>query len=503
MVGADAAQLRIQRDFVDALERCDALRAEGDRQLLVNILSDAFREVVSLRGHVAARVQLLELVRFCCKQPEGLHTLVQVVQTLEPRAPECVVLSCLCDEWYAMKALPTEDWDRLREALLSVRLADEAADEMRVLRHAVRTATGSRVHELAAYCCSAWTGFVFMAGANAAPGGLPPAMIFLDCVAEQVADRSLASQLRRWNRRWAEKFEVTDRLDAAPWRSTQEDAKQISVVYLVIQLDPDPTDRDQFMLTHWRQWDASGWRPQRQPGVAVSRRDLEREIDRLISDLECELGTGLAKPQVGSIFLEFVVSWEMLNTPIEFWRKASMSSDTVPLAVDHPVVLRSLDRMRATRHHLAWRRRWGALSGQSVANRPYWSQPSGLEYFTRLAAELSANEHIVSMVLSEPPGDRDSVAWREVTMAFRAGIPAILWDREDCSGEEFREAVGAMLSDGELHQLPQRVAALRRDALRTSEPASRSRHAGRSIALLWDDPDRLPEPRSGPELGSG
>lgn len=502
--GSQSAQLRIQRDFVNALEQCDAVRSEGNRQLLAELLSDSFGDVVPLRGQAPLRVQLFELVRYCCKQPEGLNTLLESVLMLVPRVPEGPALAHLCGEWHALKGFPTDDWDLFRKALQSVRLADDPVSELRVLRNMVRIATGSRVQELPAGCHTAWDGFVFMAGANTAAGGLPPAMIFLDCVARQVEDRGLADQFGRWNRAWAETFEVTELLDNAPWRPAQGSVNQASPVYLVIQLDPDPSDSDLFVLTHWRQWDAYGLGPQRQAEAPVAGRDLEQEVDELISELESELGVDSSPTEVGPIFLEFVLPWEMLNLPIEFWCKSSLSNDRVPLAIDHPVVLRSLDRMRAHRYRLAWKRRWISLSGQSVDNRPYWSQPSGRDYFTRLAAELSVNENIVSLVLSEPPGDRDSMAWREVAMAFRAGIPAILWDREDCSAGVFREAVAAMLADGPMVHLPHRVAALRRDALRT-QPSQVHRHAGRSMAILWDDPDRLPEPRHWPglEMGSG
>jgi len=51
------------------------------------------------------------------------------------------------------------------------------------------------------------------------------------------------------------------------------------------------------------------------------------------------------------------------------------------------------------------------------------------------------------------------------------------------------------VADGALINLPRRIAALRRDALRLS--AATPGHPGREVAILWDDPDRLPEPPRG------
>jgi len=490
LAGGGVSQLRIQGELVDALVSCQALRTEQSRQMLADLMSDAFGEVISLSTR-AQREQSLELVRHCCKKSFGLHTLVEAVLVLDRKAPEISLLRELGDEWEAMKAFPIEEWDSLRDALQLIHLTNDKRQEFRQLRGIVRMATGGR-SELPLHCVSAWDAFLYVAGANTAAKALPPAMIFLDCVAERTDDLDIVARLREWNRQWADKFALVDLLDEAPWRATRDSGTESDSVYLVIQIDPDPNNSDLFMISHWRHWNAQAWEPRRLADVLAHRRDLQTEVDRLISELEIELGNLDQAYQVGSIFLEFVLPWDMLNTPVEFWRKQSMSDVTVPLAVDHPVVLRSIDRMRATRHRLAWKRRWRSLAGKSPANRHYWSQPSGSGYFTRLAADLESDQQIVSLVLSEPPGDQNAAAWREVAMAFRAGIPAIIWDREDCTVGRFREAVTTLLADGAVAELPQRVAQLRREALREDS----DNHPGRTIVILFDDPDRLPEPPS-------
>jgi hypothetical protein len=97
------------------------------------------------------------------------------------------------------------------------------------------------------------------------------------------------------------------------------------------------------------------------------------------------------------------------------------------------------------------------------------------------------------VVLSEPPAPGNVAAQREVIAALSAGVPAIIWHQVDCSLIEFREAVAAIVADGAVVHLPQRITALRREALR--QPGEPHSHPGRHVALLWDDPDRLPLPR--------
>lgn len=479
--------------MVEALVGCPTLHSEAGREMLAEVLSDSFGEVIMLRP-VEPRLQFVDIVWRCGRLPDGLRALTDGLAMLDPLAPELAEMSLLCDEWDAFTALPWDGWEDLRAVLRSVRLADGGIEELRQLRTLARTALKGRGGPLPAHCQSVWTAFLHLAGANTAVGSAPPALAFLASLAEIVDDIGLAEKCRAWRRDLSERFQLPGPVDQADWYAAPEARERSADVYLVVQLDPDPLDENVLMLSYWWQWDSDGWHPRRQGDVEVRLAGVEQEVDRLVSELETELGVYSEDVRAQAIHLEFVLPWELLNTPVEFWRKSSMSVDTVPLAVDHPVVLRSLDRMRAARFRFAWRRRWSAVAARSVEVRSYQSAPgSGEGYFTRLAAELSADEHIVSMVLSEPPGDRDSVAWREVSMAFRAGIPAIVWDREDCSRTGFRDAVDSVLEGGGIGQLPLRVMELRRAALRGPQDDG-DRHPGHSFALLWDDADRIPEP---------
>jgi hypothetical protein len=147
--------------------------------------------------------------------------------------------------------------------------------------------------------------------------------------------------------------------------------------------------------------------------------------------------------------------------------------------------------MRAQRYWLAWTQRWGTMSGEGASPRLYRSRGDGGWDLTGMAVELKDNS-IVSLVLSEPPGDRGGRSWHEAALAFRAGIPIIIWDREDCSNRRFHEVVTELFETGEVRRLPHRVAELRTEALRSRNPIEP--HVGRTLAVLWDDAERLPEP---------
>ncbi|CCH29660.1 hypothetical protein ABZ816_15065 [Actinosynnema sp. NPDC047251] len=492
-VEAGATRLRIQGELTDLLESSAALRTESGRQMLTDILGDLFEGPVHLNGS-ATRAQLLDLVRQCCHHhPAGLKWLVSALRVLDPYTPALDRLGELSDEWVAAKALPTRDWDRLREVLRSIRLAEGESAERRLLRELVRTSTVGKCEELPAGCRSTWTTFLYLANRNTSPNRLSPVMVFVAQLADRVADRAVAEELLRWNWRWAERFEVTDLMAADRRRPELAGHLRTDAVCLVFELDPDPVEPEKVTLSYWRHWAGSRWNGRREGDVEVALQDLEAEIDRVIAELEVDLGSAPEGVRSGSIMVEFVVPWEMVNLPIELWRKASLSADTVPLAVEHPVVMRSLERKRHSRFLLAWKQRWRTLVEHSSPLRSYWAHAYQDNDFTKMAVDLQEDDTVASLILSEPPGDRRGRAWREAAAAFRAGIPVLIWDRADCANPRFREAVNTVLADGALEDLPHRVAQLRRAALKAGP--GEFPHAGHSFAVLWENASRLPEPR--------
>jgi hypothetical protein len=511
----DTVRLRVQEDFVLWLEDCPTLQSEGARLMLVDMLAEWFGTPLPLRTLPTARAVFIELVTVCRRQPDGLTALVKQVCFLDPLAADGRKMAELADEWQAFSLIfgtgPTDStadrsWAELRAALLPVRLAGTTSgEEWRAVSGLARVATDYRLHELPAHCSAVWSAFTHLVGANAAPRSLPPWMVFLDCVAERLAaDPARARAVQRWVRQYAGEWGLEQRLDDAPWRSRYEADEVRWPAYLVIQVDPDPLGSDRIVLSHWWQRDQPYWRPRRQPDRHLTRDELKSVFDDVVTDVEAALGTMAHVRPAAQLMLEFVLPLEMLNEPVEFWRRRSpVGGAPRPFVLDHPIVLRSLERLRAPSCHLAWRRRWEAFKRQPRAVRAYWSQPSGVNYFERLAADLSGDQTIMSLVLSEPLIPGNTKACEEWAIALKYGVPAILWHREDCGDSDFRAAVAAIAADGGLAELPGRIAELRQAGLRVG-PDDLAAHLGRNIAVLWDDPDRLPEsPRAAGISGEG
>jgi hypothetical protein len=119
---------------------------------------------------------------------------------------------------------------------------------------------------------------------------------------------------------------------------------------------------------------------------------------------------------------------------------------------------------------------------------------------------LVADDTLVALVLSEPPGAAGRTGTREIEIAIRCGLPVVIWSRQEPSPGAFADAIRAFVESG-VAELPDRARRLRLEAL-LLRPDERERHLGRHLALLWDDPERQPErgsetSSSAPEGGDG
>lgn len=477
----DQVRHRVQTEFVNVLVRTRVVTGQSGRQLLIEQLQERLGQF-ALREHSEMRLQMVELVRSCAQLPDGVRVLVDTVEHLEPGTDDVRDLRRLRDEWEAADVLTETDWDQLRPALETLHPENLLVLFQRATRH--------RLPSPPAWCENAWHAFVNLAGQNSGPEGVPPSMAFLSLLEDQV-DEQVGRLIRLRNRRVATAQGLAGALDQvrAALRRGEEQPRD-STAYLVIQVEPrlDPDGpEDLYTLSSYRQWHGGEVLHSRQGEArAVHRHELEREVEQLIEEMETEWSD-----RTGTVVVEFVLPWELLNAEVEWWRKEINSDRPTVLAMDYPVVVRSLERLRTPRWHRYWRQRWHQLHSEPSSSTVHWSTPSGEDYFTRLETELKGDARIVSLVLSEPPAQLGDTGQQEVMAALRAGLPVIIWHRADCTGEAFRQAVTRLVSDARLAELPTRTKELRQQAL-LMEPEDRNDHVGRHLAVMWDDPARRP-----------
>lgn len=453
-----AAVLHESGRFALAAQRTDLIAAVTRRS------PDPLRVEPSDHG----MTHLTFLVRDCT----AAHCLDVLVEELATRLDRPAVdrVRRLRDEWNGLDNYFSDaDWLQMRNHLESVDLANLHD----LYRRTVRFGFGAPPP----HCRNVWHVFAHLAGFNGGEQRVPPCMLFVWLVADQLpGDR--AEPLRRLLDRLAQQWGITDAFQRARYRLSPAPGAERWDAALLILIEP-ATIAPHFAVRHWYQWSPDEW-PVPGEDQLVPRDGLELAVQDIVAAAEADATAGF-----GRLRIEFLLPVDLLNLPVERWSKENDPADgPVPLYRHHPVVVRSLERIRDRRRHLAWRTRWHTL--QEAPHAADWVASKGAGH--RLEEEITRDERIVTMVLSEPPPGSSEGAAREIRIALRTGIPIVIWHRSEPPGPPFLRLVEDLVAGGGMAELPDRASQLRITASMNEDEMG----TGRGLVLLWDDPSRLP-----------
>jgi hypothetical protein len=482
--GRSAARVRneLLAEMAGVLAATETVRRQTGAEMLVQDLSAELRLSVDPRQDQPLNLWARRVVKACAETDEGLQTLARCLGYAEQGSVSVLAFWRLVDEWEAAAFFKDMDLHSLRHVLREIRSTS-------LLTTLARRASQSRTQELEEWCDTGWEVFLHLAGNNTVVDELPPSMAFLSLISEYLLKEGRAEEaehLRRWNRKQAQLRGLTEEM--AVWQQGEfASPGEVSLhpAYLLIQFEPDGVEPDSFWVAHWRQSDSDGWHPIPGETLKLRRDELQAAVDRLIEQAE-ERWWDLRQPVV----IEFILPWTLLGEPVEWWHKEPDAAVPTPLVMDYTVVVRSFERLRKAAWHRRWNNRWRHLKDRPAESRSHWSLPNQSAF--HLERELKGDQQIVCLVLSAPPGGESSVAHQEFVAALRAGIPAILWDRSG-SGTAFREAAADIVQERGLAGVLERTRRWRHEALALG-PDDWHGHVGRHLALLLDDPERMPGP---------
>lgn len=323
--------------------------------------------------------------------------------------------------------------------------------------------------------------FTHLAGVNAGADGVPPAL----ALAEELADRAghrTGARLRAWVDDVAERHHLTEAMAAhraAGQRRRQRGADGPAVrPSVVIQVERDGIDPEKCEVRYWIQRTATGWQPEPGEPRETAFRRVEEALEAAIRHAET-VWWHSADP----VLVEMLLPTDLIDEAVEWWHTELAEPAPTPLCVDYPVVVRSLDRMRAGYRHRVWANRWKALWRHPPRHRPYWGRSGGDADLRGWNARLRDDPDLTTVVLSGSPSG--GAGRDELRSALNAGVPVILWDRRAPAEPVPADMIAALLR-GDPAELPDRVRALRKEAA----VSAGFTHAGRHLALLWDDPNR-------------
>jgi vWA-MoxR associated protein C-terminal domain/vWA-MoxR associated protein middle region 0/Effector-associated domain 2 len=440
--------------------------------LLTQAISDSLGRPLGVPPHLVGKEYLIELVEACAGTEGGTAALARAVWLMRPGSPEHDRISQLLDQPRVLELLPASELQCLREWLVQITIPQ--------LRALVHQAAGPGVPP-APSVASAWEAFAHLAEFNAAPGGLPPALMFVELLAGQVTC-GMRTDLTSWLNDQKRRLRLEPELGAPP----PPGAPRIPVdtrLHLMIVLERDGIDPNRYLLSYWRQDDPAEWPPARGETRMVMVDELERRVDDLVVSAErAWSGHG------GTVALEFVLPRALLNLPVHRWCKEHDSGDPYPLCLDYPIVVRSLERMQSLHWHRKWHQRWQILMNNPSAAQIYFEQPTDIEQRHRLDAILR-DPRWALMVLTAPPPRQPQPGVDELGAALRSGLPALVWHSE-ASSEALRGVVDRLVEGGGLSDLPGLMQASRQDAFRTAA-APFDENIACDLVVLWDDPHRL------------
>jgi nucleoside phosphorylase len=329
----------------------------------------------------------------------------------------------------------------------------------------------------------------YLAGINAGTDRVPPALAFADEVAARVEHR-LGAQLRAWIDQMADRLGIVDvmrqqRLLADERRQRHLAAGQHAAPIrpcLLIQVERDGIDRDRCEVRYWIQRRSESWHPEPADPRDTTFRQVERVMQSAIRHAET-----VWRDNNGPVELELLLPTELLHKAVEWWNIELEAPAPTPLCLDYPVVVRSLDRMRAAYRHRVWANRWRSMWRHPPGHRLYWGRVGpGDSDLDQWNARLRDDRDLTTVVLSASP--EHDAGHDELQSALNAGIPVILWDRRTPLAPDAARLL-ATIVDGAPDKLAHHIRALRSEAARLP-PGERHGHPGRHLALLWDDPER-------------
>lgn len=313
---------------------------------------------------------------------------------------------------------------------------------------------------------------------NTRPGVTHPAFRFVDWLGHLLPDDPGPAL-----RKWASRQSRTGVRAPLPTPGAQPAPPGRARPALTLQVTVDGLDRGLCRITPYLQAASGPWQLEPGPGepIVAPLDRLATETAKLVAAAETRW-QGVAD----RVDIEFLLPFGLLNTPVQWFDGPEILGESRPLGVEYFVAVRSLERMREELARRGWANRWRELDRQPFTGRVLWGGGSAdPEDLQRWRSELDGDVRYLVVILSEPPGT--PLGDVELRAALRAGVPIVLWDDRAPRPEDGTLGLEGLSAEPRL--LPEHTRLVRLEAERA--PAGAPAPFGRTVALLWDDADRL------------
>jgi hypothetical protein len=262
-------------------------------------------------------------------------------------------------------------------------------------------------------------------------------------------------------------------------------AEEPGPTFLVVRLRPDGVDSWRYLMDVWLntapdEWDP--WWPERDRRLTID--EVEHELNTLI-DRRSQATHG----PVNEFMVEFILPPNLIEYPVDQW-VVNGPGFPAPIGSHFPVMVRDLERMSNRFTRARWHRRctWlrhhgGQVDGESV----FWERLGPTHEPTELYGQLMRDrDRPACLVLLR--GDVPERLPGAIRAAVTAGLPAVVWCRNESLETQFDRSMHQHLMGKGLLDLLLHIWQLRKDAL--TQP--NAQHIGSHLTLLWDMASRVP-----------
>ena len=458
--------------------------------LFADILERRFGRCFSVTRYRSVVAYFFSLLDACLEQPGAMHELFDVLYSHYVEAQR--------SGWHGGDDQRTREIEELRQTIEKLdpkplltlqqrrdlyKLLDDI--DFAVAADAYAAAVEPTGQPLPPYASDPVTIARELEATNASVDGLPPVLRFVEEVAIRVSAHRAddAESIQRWTDDYVEQYPALQGPILARRLGYEDGRPQArGRLALMLRLVPDPPGSQSYRLTAWLQRASAPPRSLHLYNAAYDLADLPALIDDLLNHARQPPSARVADPIV-----EFILPRPLLGHEFDEWRVGGVLPRR--LGESLPVVVRSLERVEDSTLHGPWRIKWNWLisngdRAESAAVHWLWDPEPSLDV---LAAQVGDTPP-VCLVLGFPAPAADSLGMDEVSIAVWAGMPVIVWCREDHDRADFT-GLQKLLAARPLTELPDLV-----KSLRSATDSRPENWMGRHLTLLYDDASRIPEP---------
>jgi vWA-MoxR associated protein C-terminal domain/vWA-MoxR associated protein middle region 0/Effector-associated domain 2 len=473
--------------LVHAFWDLDDLRERENRTFYLRLLEEELGHPLPFKRDGRDFHDLWHFVDACLAYPGAVHILVAVAEKFHRGSEPMNRVHRLVEEFMPEPLLLAAERRELHR--LVTPLADEQITPSRLaaIRALYRKAVGPLGPVLEGDVVDLPQVLAKLEEVTVSTDGTPPLLAFVDDLAVS-AEGAIATELDRWAGGLAERLRL--RRTTAPGRlpSALPPAHDEPRAHLIIQFRPDAVDQERFLPSAWLQHEGEqATMLHCDDGEPLPAGLLPGLVERLLT----EDHHVVSRPTT-DLTVEFFLPHRLLDTPVDQFR-ITVGGLQRRLGIEHPVVVRSLDRLQNRVLHHNWRRKWKWLRDHPADATVCWVTRRGVFSGESLYNSILYERSAVCLAMTFPPRATGDQPTGELWIGVQAGTPIAVWSRTPRDPARFTLEFQELLEGGTM-ALPDNVLALRRRALKAQDSAPADDHLGFHLTLMFDDPDRIPEP---------